>query len=225
MKIAVLIPIKLNNQRLPGKNTRILGSHPLMYYQQSELLKIKDKFDSINIYCSDESVRKYILPGINFVKRPTALDGNLIKGNEIYKEFINTIDADYYLLDHVTAPFVHAHTILKMINAIESGMYDSAFAAYKIQKFLWQDGKPLNFNVEDLPRTQDLKPVYVDQCGPYLFSKRLFLDHSRRIGFKPYIQEMSFCEQIDIDTYDDFELAEKYVDNVITNPTENTCLC
>ena len=218
MKIAAFMPIKLNNQRLPGKNTRLLGAKPLMYYQQAELLKLKGRLASISVYCSDPTVKDFLLPGVEFVGRPQRLDGDLVKGNEIYREFINTADADFYLLDHATAPFVKAETIAKMLDAVETGEYDSAFAAYKIQKFLWQNGKPMNFDISNLPRTQDLEPVYVDQCGPYLFSKELFLKYSRRIGFKPFIQELNYCEQIDIDTYEDFELAEKYISSATSGP-------
>lgn len=210
MRIAAFIPVKLNNERLPGKNTMLLGGKPLIQYQQEELLKLKSEFESISVFCSDENVKNYLLDGISFVKRPTFLDKSTTKGNEIYSEFIKTIDADYYLLDHVTAPFVRAETIFSMIQAIKSSEYDSSFAAYSIQKFLWCNGEPFNFDISDVPRTQDLAPVFVDQCGPYLFSKDLFVKHHRRIGFKPYIQKLDFRESIDIDTAEDFELASKY---------------
>ena len=210
MRIAAFIPVKLNNERLQGKNTKLLGGKPLIQYQQEELLKLKSKFESINVYCSNESIQDFLLDGISFVRRPISLDKSTTKGNEIYSEFIKTIDADFYLLDHVTAPFVQAKSIANMIRAVETGLYDSSFAAYGIQKFLWCNGKPLNFDISDVPRTQDLATVFVDQCGPYLFSKDLFIKHHRRIGFNPYIQKLSFRESIDIDTEEDFELASKY---------------
>ncbi len=211
MKIAAFIPIKLNNQRLLNKNVLVLGDKPLMAYQQEELLKIKDEFSEIDVYCSDPAVKSYLLPGVNFLQRPKELDGGLVKGNQIYEAFINAVDADYYLLDHVTAPFVKATTIKAMIDAVKTGQYDSAFAAYKIQKFLWRGGVPFNFDIADVPRTQDLEPIYVDQCGPYLFSKELFRKHHRRVGFVPFIQELEWRESIDIDTIDEFNLAKKYV--------------
>ena len=211
MKIVAFIPIKLNNQRLPHKNVLKLGGKPLMAYQQEELLKIKDELFEIDVYCSDPAVKPYLLPGVNFLKRPKELDGSLVKGNQIYESFINTVDADFYLLDHVTAPFVKASTIKSLIDAVKTGKHDSAFAAYKIQKFLWRGGEPLNFDIANVPRTQDLEPIYVDQCGPYLFSRELFLKYHRRIGFTPFIKEMEWRETIDIDTAEEFHIAEKFV--------------
>lgn len=210
MRIAAFIPIKLTNERLPGKNTMLLGGKPLIQYQQEELLKVKSELDTISVFCSDESIQSFLLEGISFVRRPTSLDKSTTKGNEIYSEFIKTIDADFYLLDHATAPYVQAKSIANMINAVKTGLYDSSFAAYGIQKFLWCNGEPLNFDIGNVPRTQDLPPVFVDQCGPYLFSKELFVRHHRRVGFNPYIQRLDFRESIDIDTVEDFELASKY---------------
>ena len=212
MKIAAFVPVKLTNERLPGKNTKTLGNKPLIQYQQEELLKLQSELSGIYIFCSDPHIKDYLIDGVEYIQRPVYLDGNRVKGNEIYREFIKTVDADYYLLVHATAPFVKSATIAKMIQAIQTEEYDSAFAAFAIQKFLWRDNKPLNFDITELPRTQDLKPIYVDQCGPYIFSRDLFMSYNRRIGFKPYIQELTFRESIDIDTKEDFELAEKYVD-------------
>ena len=132
MKLVAFIPIKLKNDRLPGKNLRMLGDKPLILYQQEELLKLKSEFTSINVYCSDPTIKQYLLEGVTFIQRPSFLDLSTTKGNAIYSEFINTVDADFYLLDHVTAPFVTAASMSKMINAIKTGRYDSAFAAYTI---------------------------------------------------------------------------------------------
>ena len=41
-KIVAVMPIKMNNERLPGKNTKILGDKPLLRYELDTLLKIKE---------------------------------------------------------------------------------------------------------------------------------------------------------------------------------------
>ena len=43
----------------------------------------------------------------------------------------------------------------------------------------------------------------------YMFKKEIFTVYNRRIGFKPYIQEVSGVEAIDIDERKDYELACK----------------
>ena len=101
------------------------------------------------------------------------------------------------------------------IEAVISGKYDSAFCAEKIQAFLWQDRKPLNFDATNLPRTQDLEPIYKETSGIYVFTKEVFLKYGRRIGVNPFVKCVGFKEMIDIDNPEDFDLAEALVDIVL----------
>lgn len=208
MKIVAFVPIKLNNQRLPGKNLLPLGGKPLCNHILDTLAKIKT-IDESYVYCSDVSIKEYIPKGISFLQRDKKLDGDEVKGAEIYKSFIYDVDADYYLLLHATSPFTSFETISKAVQAIRSGEYDSAFSAERIQTFAWYKGKPINYDLNDVPRTQDIEPVWVETSGFYLFSKDLFLNQNRRIGEKPYIAEVSGLEAIDIDERKDYELAQR----------------
>ena len=67
---------------------------------------------------------------------------------------------------------------------------------------------PLNFDASNLPRTQDLKPIYQETSGVYVFTKEVFEKYHRRIGMRPFIKEVSFKEAVDIDNPEDFILAE-----------------
>ena len=89
-----------------------------------------------------------------------------------------------------------------------SEKYDSAFTAVRIQDFLWQDGRPLNFDAENIPRSQDLKPIYRESSGIYVYRREVFEKMRRRIGKKPYICEIGYRESVDINEPADFELAE-----------------
>lgn len=208
MRVVAFIPIKLNNQRLPGKNLLPLGGKPLCNHILDTLTKV-DGIDASYVYCSDEAIKEYIPQGITFLKRDKKLDGNEVKGAEIYSSFIHDVDADYYLLLHATSPFTSAETVFAAVRAVRSGQYDSAFSAERIQTFAWYKGKPINYDLNDVPRTQDIEPVWVETSGFYLFSKELFLNQNRRIGDRPYIAEVSGLEAIDIDEKKDYELAQR----------------
>ena len=51
MKIVSIIPIKLNNERLPGKNTKLLDGIPLVHYIQKTLL-LEPRIDERYIFLS-----------------------------------------------------------------------------------------------------------------------------------------------------------------------------
>ena len=204
------MPIKLKNERCPGKNIRLLGGKPLLQYELDSL-KLTGLCDSINVYCSDEAVVPLLSEGVNFIKRPEYLDLPTSNFTQIFDCFIETIDADIYVYAHATAPFITVETMRQCIEAVKSGAYDSAFCALKLQDYLWQDGEPLNFDASNLPRTQDLKPIYQETSGVYVFTKAVYQKYRRRIGKNPFIKEVSFKEAVDIDNPEDFELAEAIV--------------
>lgn len=201
------MPIKLKNERCSGKNTRMLGPKPLMQHELDNL-KETNMCDSINVYCSSEEVIPYVPEGVNFIKRPEFLDLSTSNFTQIFSNFMNTVDADIYVYAHATAPFITVDTMKECIQAVVSGEYDSAFCAIKLQDYLWKDGEPLNFDASNIPRTQDLDPIYQETSGVYVFTKKVFEKYKRRIGKKPFIKEVSFREAVDIDTPEDFYLAE-----------------
>lgn len=210
MKIVAFVPIKLNNQRLPGKNLLPLGGKPLCKHLFQTLSKIPN-IDKSYVFCSDGIIKQYMPSELIYLERSPELDGNTVKGADIYRAFISEVEADYYMLLHATSPFTSTASIEKAIEAVKSGKYDSAFTAERIQTFAWYKGSPINYSPEDVPRTQDLDPIWVETSGFYLFSRELFLNTGRRIGNKPYIVEVSNIEAIDIDEKKDYELACKLV--------------
>lgn len=210
MKTIAIMPIKLINERCPGKNTRILGPKPLLQHEL-DALKETGLCDSINVFCSSESIIPFLSDGVDFVKRPEYLDLPTANFTQIFSLFMEQNKADIYVYAHATAPFVSVNTMRQCIEAVQSGEYDSAFCAVRLQDYLWQDGEPLNFDATNLPRTQDLKPIYQETSGVYVFTREVFEKFHRRVGKRPFIKEVSFKESVDIDNPEDFLLAEALV--------------
>ncbi len=207
MKIVSFIPIKLNNQRLPGKNLMSLEGKPLCSYMFNTINSI-ELIDEKYVYCSDEKIRNYIPTGITYLKRDKYLDGFQVKGLEIIDFFVKDVDADIYILTHVTQPFTKAESIKKGLLKVMYDGYDSAFSCMKLQDYCWYKGKPLNYNVKDIVTTQNLEPVYMETGAFFIFKKDVFTKLNQRIGNNPYRCETSQIEAVDIDTYEDFQFAE-----------------
>lgn len=217
MKIVAFVPIKLNNERFPNKNiTPFKNGEPLIYYILNTLKKVKN-LDEIYVYCSDESICKYLPNGVKFLKREKYLDLQTTSFNEVLTTFANIIDADFYVLTHATAPFISAESIEKGINAVLTNKYDSALSVTKLQEFLWKDNKPFNYDVNKIPRTQDLEPLYTETCGLYIYNKNLINKEKRRIGHSPYLIEVSKIEACDINTKEDFIIADAIFNSYFIN--------
>lgn len=207
MRTVAFVPIKLNNERFPNKNiTPFDSGEPLIYYILNTLKSVKN-IDDIYVYCSSDEILKYIPEGVKFIKREAYLDLSTTSFNEVLTTFAEKINADVYVLTHATAPFIKAESIERGVEKVCSGSYDSAIAVTKLQEFIWKDGKPFNYDVENIPRTQDLEPLYAETCGLFVYTKELITQKKRRVGDRPYLLEVSKIEACDINTKDDFIIA------------------
>lgn len=208
MRKVAFVPIKLNNQRTPGKNIkRFDDGNALITLFLKTLVKVKG-LDEIYVFCSDETIKNYLIPGVQFLKRPEYLDTQEATPQDIMREFISRVDSDIYAVCHCTSPFVTVEHFEECLKATESDEYDSSFTAEKIQHLMWTDtNTPLNFDADNIPRTQDLPKYYSEVSAAYVFKREVFEKYNRRVGVKPYITEVTGVECVDIDYPEDFEIA------------------
>lgn len=214
MKVVAVVPMKLNNERLPNKNIKKFDNGDyLCTYVLNNLLGVQN-IDEVYVYCSNESIKEYIPNESIYLKRSTSLDTNTTSMNEVLKSFANTVDADIYILCHATAPFISTKSISDGLEKVLNEEYDSALSVVKLQEFLWKDNVPFNYDLSNIPRTQDLAPIYKETSGFYIFNKDTITNHNRRIGNNPYLKEVSLIEAVDIDNMDDFVIANAIFNSV-----------
>lgn len=214
MKVAAFATIKLDSQRVPHKNTQPIGSKPLCYHILNTALQASG-IDDVYVYCSDEKVQDYIPQGAKFIKREKWLDGNEVRAKDTYTAFLNDVDADVYIAMCTTSPFTRRETIDNALDKVLHCGYDSAFTAKRMQTFAWYKGKPINYDLDNVPRTQDMEPVFVETSAFFIFKKEIWTKYGRRIGFNPYIQEVGEIEAVDIDTMEDLKFAQIIADKVL----------
>lgn len=214
MKTIAIVPMKLNNRRLPQKNTKCFtNGKPLCYYILSTLLTVEG-IDDVYVYCSNPDIQEFIPEGVKYLKRSTSLDQDTTSMTEVLTCFTKEVPADIYVMTHTTAPFISKESIEKGLNAVLSGEYDSSFAAKKLQDFLWKDGIPFNYQLDNIPRTQDLPALYEETSGFYIYKKEVMSELHRRIGVKPYIVEVGEIESTDIDEPEDFMIADAIYNHI-----------
>lgn len=217
MKIVAIVPMKLNNKRLPQKNTKsFTNGKPLCHYILSTLLTVSS-IDEVYVYCSNSEIKNFIPKGVKYLKRNESLDQDTTKINEVLQCFAEDIPADIYVMTHTTAPFISKGSIDKGLNAVISGKYDSAFAAKKLQDFLWKNGIPFNYSLDNISRTQDLEVLYEETSGFYIYRASVMNEMNRRIGKNPFVVEVGEIESIDIDEKEDFEIADAIFNHIIVN--------
>lgn len=208
MKTVAIVPMKLNNRRLPQKNTKpFTNGKPLCYYILSTLLTVEG-VDDVYVYCSNPDIRVFLPSGVKYLFRSESLDQDTTSITEVLACFAKEVPADIYVMTHTTAPFISKESIEKGLNAVKSNEYDSSFSAKKLQDFLWKDGLPFNYEPTSIPRTQDLPTLFEETSGFYIYKHDVMAKLHRRIGDKPFIVEVGEIESVDIDEPEDFMIAD-----------------
>ncbi len=116
-------------------------------------------------------------------------------------------------MTHTTNPMLSSASIGAALDryrrAVAGGTGDSLFAVNAFQtRFYRADGSAVNHDPANLIQTQDLEPWYEENSCLYIFSPESFAATDARIGEKPVMFETPKLESIDIDTPEDWDLAE-----------------
>jgi CMP-N-acetylneuraminic acid synthetase len=208
MKVACYVPVKFNSTRTPGKNIKPLyDGKPLCKLLFETLSKVKN-IDEKYCFCSDERIVDYLEPSIEFLRRSEKLDTDQTQCHDLMHAFVEEVNPDVIVLCHVTSPFLKKSTIEECVNKVLYEGYDSAFTAERVRDFLWKDGNALNFNPAEAPRTQDLPEIFKETNGCFVIRREVFDSTNRKVGFRPYIKEISFPETQDVNYPEDFLMTD-----------------
>ncbi|MBN2556268.1 MAG: acylneuraminate cytidylyltransferase family protein [Anaerolineales bacterium] len=211
--IAALVPMRHHSERVPGKNYRMFAGKPL-YAHIIETLLACPQIDQIAVDTDspiilEGLVKKY--PGVIRIERPEALRGGMVSMNDILTYDTQKVAADFYLQTHSTNPLLRSETIQEAVAAYQEFYpdFDALFSVTRFQTRLWDAlEQPVNHNPEELIRTQDLKPLYVENSCIYLFEREAFRKTGNRYCLRPKMFEIDAIEAIDIDEEVDFQMAE-----------------
>jgi len=214
MKVAAYVPIKLNSTRTPGKNIKPLSDGtPLCRLIFETLAKVRN-IDEKYCFCSDEMIKNYLVPGVEFLQRSKELDTNETQCHDIIRSFVEIVDPDIIVLTHATSPFLKSETIEECVDKVVNNGFDSAFTVDRVREFLWKDGKPMNFDASMAPRTQDLPEIFRETNGCFVIKREIFESSNRKVGFNPFLKELQFPETVDVNYPEDFLMADLVYTNL-----------
>ncbi|NPD15520.1 acylneuraminate cytidylyltransferase family protein [Xinfangfangia sp. D13-10-4-6] len=208
--------MKANSQRVKGKNFRKLHGKPLFSWILDSLLVIPEidevviNTDARGILAENGLVES---DRVRIRDRKPELCGDTVSMNLILADDIAAVPAATYLMTHTTNPMLSSETIYAALSAYKAGAAagtaDSLFTVNKIQtRFYRGDGSAVNHDPDNLIQTQDLEPWYEENSNLYIFSQASFAASNARIGKKPILHVMDKMEAVDIDTPEDWLMAE-----------------
>ena len=214
VQITALVPMKGASVRVKGKNMRVFGDKPLCRHIL-ETLEECPEISTIIINTDSEEIASLCqdYPKVRIHERPEFLRGHDVPMNAIIEwDIAHDTGEGHFLQTHATNPLLGSATIRRALAKYFEGLesHDSLFSVTPLySRFYSSNAEPLNHNPAELLKTQDLPPIYEENSCIYIFSNESFKNaNNRRIGMRPQFFEMDKIESMDIDTEDEFLIAE-----------------
>ncbi len=218
-KILVVIPARGGSKGISRKNIRLLGDKPLVYYpidiakssqyvddvvvstEDSEIALIAEKFGASIIRRSPD------LAGDRIPIDPVIFDATVQKEKQAFDEY------DIVITLQPTSPLLKAETLDKAIEKFESFDVDSVISVVEDKHLRWGYNEQENryFPLYSERLNDQYLPKEFKETGSIFATRRGFLTPNSRVGNNVELIEVSGEESISIETYEDWWIAEHYL--------------
>ncbi len=210
MTIKAMIQARSGSVRVKNKNIRPFANSSLLEIKIEQLLDINE-LDGVIVNSNDDEILAIAAKlGCETFKRDPYYATNEVCASDMYVYFAKNFDADVMAFCNCTNPLMKKETIESAIDKYYefAGEYDSVNSVTPVHEFLFKDQKPLNYELDKQPRSQDLPAIYSLNWGFNIIAPETILKTKNMVGTKPYMYVVDQIEGFDIDYPLDFEFAE-----------------
>ncbi len=228
MKILGLIPARGGSKGIPRKNIKLLDGKPLICYSIEDALACP-LIDQVVVSTEDEEIAeisKSAGAAVPFL-RPAALatDGSptidmVIHALQYFNS--NEVNFDAVCLLQPTVPFRNKLDLSSAINKFIESNTDSLISVRKVPhiynpRWIYERNKEHGYlerainDKKRITRRQDLPEAYHRDGSIYLTKSTIVLDEHSLYGNKIMHHIMSNSPNINIDTMEDWALAESFI--------------
>tara|TARA_Y100000287_G_scaffold175933_1_gene166114 strand:+ start:19792 stop:20451 length:660 start_codon:yes stop_codon:yes gene_type:complete len=206
--IAAIIPVRAGSVRIANKGLRPFGGTSLLELKISFLKKIKNL--SRIVVSSDCPVALQIASNLSVEthKREDYYASSKCTGSEFFKNLAESIDSEILVYTPPTSPFITPETIEESISSYFKENCDSVATVHPVKHHMWLNEKPLNYDLQNSPNSQDLPEILRITYGVCVNSRENVIKNRNFVGINPFFVKTSEKESIDIDNMIDFNFAE-----------------
>jgi len=221
MKIACVIPAKVESERVPGKNLRLFAGKPLVAHAVGlarEVCEVMPGVDGPYVYTASREVAKAArAAGAQLIHEPPGLARetrfNLVIMDMLVQ--LGLTEGWHRLLWwNTTAPLLRKRTAERFLARMRVSDADVLFTATEERAYwLDADGRPL-FTYRDTRRTQDLPPLRRIvwaltgiRADTYLAREAVGMNGT--FSGRLEVFEVPADESVDLDTETDWSAAER----------------
>lgn len=205
--LTAVIPVRQGSQRVKNKNFREFAGKSLLEHK-IEVVKNLPVDEIIINTDSEYAIELAKKNGIKYHKRESYYASSKCTNSEYHEYLAKVTESKNIIITQVTAPLVTLSTFIEAIAIFNKVDCNSLMSIKKIKEFLWYKNKPINYNLDSAPNSQDLPDYFAPTFGVIIVNREAMLDSQNYICSKPYFYEISERESIEIDTELDFEFSE-----------------
>lgn len=209
-RIKALVAVRSGSTRVLNKNLRPFAGSNLLEIKLSQLKRIS-LLDGIIVNSNDDSMLEIAdRMGCEAVKRDAYFASNSVSMSEVYRNMAENTDSDIIVYSNVTNPLLRDETIVKAIETYFDldGKFDSLNSAHLIKEFMFRDNLPINYDLRNQPRSQDLPDISALNFAINILSREAMIENRNVVGVRPNIYLIDEIEATDIDNQIDFDFAE-----------------
>jgi len=220
MKINAFVASRLGSVRVPFKNLRLLNGRPMFEYLVDTCLGVRS-FSQLYINSDSQMLldiaEQRYGDALKYYKRSEELGTSAATLDEYVIDFMEQEPGDVTVFLNPCSIFLKEQTIANALNYFIENNLDACVASEIIQTHCFFENSPINFSFsEKQPKSQDLTPVHAMTSGFFIWRNKTFLKNYKGNGFANFSGKFSSygvskMEAIDIDTEEEFQLAERFM--------------
>ena len=207
--VIAMVPVRAGSKRVPNKNIRDFADTNLLELKLKVLKKVEGISD---IVVSTDCPISADIAQKNEAKvqwRNKYYAGSNVTNDKHWFHIANTTPGDIVFFAQVCNPLLKVSSMQNALNSfLTSNECDSLNSVSSEKKFLWQNGKPLNYDINVTPKSQDLPNIVSLNFGVTIIRRQSMLKRKNVVGYKPTFFELDKIESLDIDELIDFKIAE-----------------
>ena len=218
-KILVVIPARGGSKRILRKNIRLLADKPLISYAIN-IAKSSKYVDDVVVSTEDaETLAIAEKFGASVIRRTPDLAGDkipidpVVYDATVQKEKLAFDEYDIVITLQPTSPLLKSETLDKAIERFENFNIDTVISVIGDKHLSWGYNEEDNryYPLYSQRLNQQYLPAEYVETGGIFATRRGFLTPNSRMGNNIDLIEISQEESIDIASYEDWWVAERYL--------------
>ena len=205
-EVTAFVGVRSGSERVKNKNTKNFCDTTLLDLKLETLKKVDGLSGIVVSSDCDDILMRATKHNVKIHKRDDYHASSKCSNSEYFYKISEIVKTDNVMYAPVTSPFVSVETFNECMKKFQTS--DNVVTTNIVKHHLWLDGKPLNYELDNSPNSQDLPDIHAINYGCCLLRRDDLALYKNVVCSNPIFYVLDEIEGIDIDTSFDFTISE-----------------